>query len=87
MRTALVVILSWVLHNIGVLAMLHPIQHSLRCRLAGSQVIITRQVFRGISGIGDDTPFVQVEQGCSVEETCPHRCLPQCPVRLLDAIS
>lgn len=60
-------------------------QISFHCPKTDSHVILTRTVFRGVSGIGDDSPGRQIEHSCSIESTCRLRIEPTCPVRRLDA--
>lgn len=56
-----------------------------QCPKAGRQVVLSRTVFRGVSGIGDDSVGVHVEHACSIENACRQRIDSTCPVRKLDA--
>ncbi|HZV66610.1 MAG TPA: hypothetical protein VFG03_17045 [Telluria sp.] len=59
--------------------------HPFKCLKTGTQATLSRTVFRGISGIGDDAAGVHTEHACSLERTCAYRTEPSCPVRRLDA--
>lgn len=82
--TWLVVIVCWLLHNYGVPTMFKTTERPFTCPIVVSRVIITRQVFHGISGIGDEAAGIQVEHACSREDACPHRIASTCIVRRLD---
>lgn len=60
-------------------------QIPFHCPKTDRHVVLTRTVFGGVSGIGDDSPGHQVEHACSIEDKCPLRIEPTCPVRRLDA--
>lgn len=57
------------------------------CHQTGSQVWLTRTVFQGISGIGDEEAGLLIEHACSVEVNCTERHKPTCLVRRLDVDS
>lgn len=54
------------------------------CREAEATVIISRQIFIDISGIGDERQYRQADYACAYWEDCAHRTTPHCPVRLLN---
>ncbi|GJJ05689.1 hypothetical protein RugamoR64_62270 [Duganella rhizosphaerae] len=55
------------------------------CPPTGSQVWLTRTVFQGISGIGDEEAGVLIEHACSLAVNCTQRHKQTCLVRRFDA--
>lgn len=57
-------------------------KRQINCPLAGTNVIIFKHIFMGVSGLGDERQYWQTDYECSQWENCPYGTKPNCPVQL-----